>query len=332
MLSRVAENTYWMARYVERAENVARLIDVNHYLTLESGEAGQRQWEPLISIMADEEPFKERYPSGPTEENVLNFMVCDEKNSNSIVSCLRMARDNTRSIREIVPSEMWLQLNTLYLTVRTAAQRGPACANEHLFEQVKMGSHLFFGFMNDIMSHNEAHDFAQLGRLIERADKASRVIDVKYFLLLPRVSDVGTPIDLVQWIALLKSVSAYEMYRKRMSRVEPSKVVAFLLLDKEFPRSVYWCLERVRTHLRGLTEDMPIGDSAAANELADLLLAELESRTADEIIAAGLHEYVDHLQRSLNELHNRIYDLFFSVKPIMSPSGLHRVDIWQAQD
>ncbi|MEM0980974.1 MAG: alpha-E domain-containing protein, partial [Cyanobacteria bacterium P01_H01_bin.58] len=210
MLSRVAESIYWLNRYVERAENVARFVDVNLHLLLDTSlEGSTQQWEPLVVTTGDGELFQERYGTA-TAKNVLQFLTFDAAYPNSILSCVRAARENSRSIREIISSEMWEQINSFYLWVQEAAQ-GEA-DEDHLlnfYQEVKMASHLFAGVMDATMAHNEGWHFGHLGRLLERADKTARILDVKYYILLPSVHDVGTPLDSLQWIALLKSASAY---------------------------------------------------------------------------------------------------------------------------
>ena len=234
MLSRVADSIYWMNRYVERAENVARFVDVNLNLLLDSPPGMQQQWAPLVVTTGDQDIFKERYGEA-TAENVLRFLTFDKEYPNSIISCLRTARENARSVREVISSEMWEQVNAFYLMVKEAADTG-SISNLHIFfPEVKMSSHLFAGVMEATMAHTEGWHFGQLGRLLERADKTARILDVKYYILLPSVSDVGSPLDDLQWIALLKSASAYEMYRKCQYRITPKAVTEFLILNRDFP-------------------------------------------------------------------------------------------------
>lgn len=315
MLSRVAENIYWMARYVERAENVARIAEVNQHLTLDAVIEQNLQWQPLISILADAEPFFKRHGEA-TEANVVDFLLRDPDNPNSIVSCLRSAREDARAVRDAISSEAFLHLNTLYLQVRDAVSRGPATAAADVFRQVKLGAHLFFGLVNDTMSHDEGYRWAQLGRYLERADKTSRVIDVKYFILLPRPGDVGTSIDAIQWMALLKSVSAYQMYWRQMARIEPQHVVRFLLQDEFFPRSVRYCVNRAMVELRHIVGNMPNAEERLPIEHFENLCRALEGASVDRILAEGLHEFVDGLQVGLNELHSEINNTFFSFRPV----------------
>src|SRR6266481_9861007 len=194
MLSRVAESIYWMSRYVERAENVARFIDVNLQLMLDSS-FGQleQQWKPLVSTTGDDAAFEKRYGEA-TQPSVIRFLTFDGENPNSILSCIRAARENARTVREIISSEMWLQLNKFYLMVTSAAvaPNRMDSAND-FFNEVKEASHLFNGITHATMTQGEAWHFCRLGRQLERADKTSRILDVKYYLLLRSTEDVGTP-------------------------------------------------------------------------------------------------------------------------------------------
>ena len=211
MLSRVADSIYWMSRYIERAENVARFIDVNLNLMLDLPVGSAQQWQPLVDITGDTDEFAKRYGSA-TQQNVIQFLTFDQENVNSIRSCLRAARENARSVREIISSEMWEQLNQFYLVVNSAASKtGRMTDPQELFASVKMSSHLFTGVTDATMTHGEGWHFCRLGRKLERADKTSRILDVKYFLLLPTIADVGTTFDDIQWAAVLRSASAFEM-------------------------------------------------------------------------------------------------------------------------
>ncbi len=314
MLSRVADAIYWMNRYVERAENVARFVDVNLHLALDFPEGGA-QWAPIVATTGDSELFAERYGEA-SRENVLRFLTFDRESPNSIISCLARARENARSVREIISSEMWEQINRSYLMVMEAARSQMALDGAYdFFTQVKQASHLFVGITYLTMSHTEAWHFGRLGRLLERADKTSRILDVKYFLLLPQPSDVGSPLDALHWGALLRSASAFEMYRKRHGGITPSKVVEFLLLDGKFPRSVRHCAAKAERSLHAIT-DAPAGTwtNGAERELGRLN-AELAYADTSEILKRGLHEYIDGLQQRLNYVGDSVYETFFAMKP-----------------
>jgi uncharacterized alpha-E superfamily protein len=313
MLSRVADSVFWMARYVERAENVARFIDVNHNLTLDLGEELGDQWGPLVYTTGDHEAFFNRYGAA-TRDNVLKFLTFDQENPNSILSCLTCARENARTAREIISSDMWEELNRFYLLVRDAARTGSA-GDYEFFAQVKRASHLLIGTTDTTMSHGEAWHFARLGRLLERADKTSRIVDVKYFLLLPRAADVGSSLDVVQWSALLRSASALEMYRRIHGRIAPVRVVDFLVLDRNFPRSIRYCVGGAERSLHAIT-GTPDGrfGNRAEQELGKLRSA-LDFTSIDDVISQGLHEFIDDIQSRTNRVGEAIFNCFFLVEP-----------------
>ncbi|HEX6770165.1 MAG TPA: alpha-E domain-containing protein, partial [Candidatus Binatia bacterium] len=204
MLSRVANSIYWLSRYMERADNVARFIDVNLQMMLDLPSGPQEQWQPLVSISGDDAKFSSNYAVA-TRDNVIKFLAFSAENPNSIVSCLRAARENARTIRESISPEMWEQVNSCYLTVNAAASGDLLRSPSSFFSEVKKASQLFHGITDATLLHGEEWHFYRMGRLLERADKTSRLLDVKYFMLLPSVADVGTPLDDIQWAAVLRS-------------------------------------------------------------------------------------------------------------------------------
>lgn len=314
MLSRVADAIYWLNRYVERAENVARFVEVNLNLLLDTTTTvNMQQWEPVVITTGDMKTFCDRYGDA-TADNVLHFLTFDSDYPNSILSCVRAARENARGIRETISSEMWEQVNDFYLMVKDAAQA--PLSPEPLYSfypQVKMASHLFAGVMDATMAHNEGWHFGQVGRLIERADKIARILDVKYFILLPSLKDVGTPLDDLQWIALLKSASAYEMYRKYYRRLTPRNITEFLILNPTFPRSIQFCLMQAEKSLHEIS-GTPFGRwSYPSERTLGRLRAELEYVTLDEIFDQGLHEFLDNLETRLNEIGQHIYTDFVAL-------------------
>ena len=314
MLSRVADSIYWMSRYIERAENVARFIDVNLNLMLDLPVGSAQQWQPLVDITGDTQEFAKRHEAA-TQQNVIQFLTFDPDNVNSILSCLRAARENARSVREIISSEMWEQLNQSYLMVNSAsAHRGGMTDPQELFASVKMSSHLFAGVTDATMTHGEGWHFCRLARKLERADKTSRILDVKYFLLLPTVADVGTTFDDIQWAAVLRSASAFEMYRKRYGRISPPRIVEFLLLDQVFPRAIQYCLMAARESVHAIS-GTPAGIFRnPVEQLLGELCSELAYAQIEDIIAAGLHEYLDLLQTKMNRVGNGICETFFAAR------------------
>ncbi|MEB3309227.1 MAG: alpha-E domain-containing protein [Snowella sp.] len=318
MLSRVADSIYWLNRYIERAENVARFVDVNLNLMLDLPSGVNQQWEPLVLTTGDLAFFKENY-GAVNPNHVINFLTFDQQYSNSIISCLYMARENARSIREIISSEMWEEVNQFYLMVKEAAEHPPQNIPS-FFTQVKLASHRFAGVMDATMTHNEGWHFGQMGRFQERADKTARILDVKYFYLLPSAEWVGTPLDQIEWIALLKSASAYEMYRKCQRRITPSNVAEFLILNREFPRSIYFCLQELQRSLHSITGS-PVGTwtNAAERDLGRLC-GELSYLTIEEIIKSGLHEFLDSIQGRVNDIGVKMAQTFFVNEPVLSLS------------
>lgn len=315
MLSRVADSIYWLNRYIERAENVARFVEVNLNLLMDNPIGATQQWEPLISVTGDRTLFAKLYGE-PNAHNVLNFLTFDSQSPNSILSCVRSARENARSVRETISSEMWEQINAFYLMVEAAAKDRPDDIREvnDFYAEVKMASHRFTGVMNATASWNESWHFGQLGRLLERADKTSRILDVKYFLLLPSAKAIGSPLDNLQWIALLKSASAYEMYRKVEQNISPTNVARFLIFDPHFPRSIKFCLSRAEESLRKIARTDE-AQTLPSERALGRLRAELEYVTFEEIFQQGLHEFLDKLQGDLNQVGDRIYTDFIATQP-----------------
>jgi uncharacterized alpha-E superfamily protein len=316
MLSRVADSIYWMSRYIERAENVARFIDVNLNLMLDLPVGSAQQWQPLVDITGDTAEFEKRYGAA-TQQNVVQFLTFDPDNVNSIWCCIRAARENARSVREIISSTMWEQLNEFYLLVNSAAASvggGGLSDPQELFASVKLSSHQFAGVTDATMTHSEGWHFSRLGRQLERADKTSRIVDVKYFLLLPTADDVGTTFDDIQWAAVLRSASAFEMYRKRFGRISPDRVVEFLLIDGEFPRAVQWCLMAARESVHAISGTPTGMFRNGVEQLLAELCSELAYIQVDDLISAGLHEYLDQLQTRMNRVSNGIRETFFATR------------------
>jgi uncharacterized alpha-E superfamily protein len=328
MLSRVADSVYWMSRYVERAENVARFIDVNLQLLLDSPSGEDGQWQPLVKTTGDDEDFAKRYGEQATREKVIQFLTFDAANPNSIFSCVCAARENARCVREIISSEMWLQLNKFYLMIQEASRnlQDPDALHD-LFTEVKEASHLFTGITDATMTHGEAWHFSRLGRKLERADKTSRILDVKYYLLLRSAEDVGTPFDDIQWGAVLRSASAFEMYRKRHGRISPRGVVDFLMMDREFPRAIQYCLLGARDSLHAISgTPMNIFRFAPEKQLGQLC-SDLSFAAVDDILKAGLHEYLDELQTRINTVSTGIFETFFAFRAPEQPRRLARMAV-----
>ena len=326
MLSRVADALYWTSRYVERAENVARFIDVSLNLMLESSAHGERDWASLVLTTGDQEFFEKKYGTA-TPANVTQFLTFDEEYSSSIWSSVSRARENARSVRDIISREMWQELNEFYLMVQQAAI--PNAQPEDLIDfcqRVKRAGIYFEGVTNATLSRGEAFHFAHLGRMLERADKTSRILDVKYFLLSPSQAQAQTQAagsqaqaqnggdrngDQLGWTTLLNSASALQMYRQIWHVTTPESVSAFLLLDRNFPRSILRCVRRAQESLHSVS-GAPLGSfESEAERLVGRLRSELEYAKIEEIMEQGLHQYVDGLQGQLNEVGSAVSAQFF---------------------
>jgi uncharacterized alpha-E superfamily protein len=315
LLSRVADSVYWMGRYIERAENVARFLDVNHNLMLDLPMGYQDQWQPIVDTTGDRAIFEQRFGVA-TREKVINFLAFDSDYRSSICSCILAARENARSVRETISSEMWEQINTMYLMISAESRRLDPLSLPAFCHQMRMACHLFHGITEVTMTHNEAWHFIRLGRNLERADKTSRILDVKYFILLPSVRDVGTPYDDVQWSAVLKSVSGFEMYRKRHGRIAPDRIVEFLLLDHEFPRALRYCIGRADRSLHVITGSSADSFSCGSEQWLGLLRSELDFTRVETILTAGLHEFCDALQTKMNTIDECVNRDFFGPTPV----------------
>jgi uncharacterized alpha-E superfamily protein len=314
MLSRVANSIYWMARYIERAENLARYIEVTLNVILDQPDTADHQWKPLILATGDEEAFAERYGQ-PDSQSVIHFLTFDPEYTNSINSCVTQARENARTIREAISSEAWEQINEFYHWLRESQQQEMSLDQlADFYERARLHSHLFSGILDATMSHGEGWHFANLGRLIERADKTSRILDVKYFTLLPTISDVGTTIDDLQWSAVLRSVSGFEVYRKRYRTITVPRVVEFLFLEREFPRAVRFCLDGADRSLHAITGSRDGEFKNAAEQRLGQLRATLAYADVKYIIQNGLHEFVDEFQVKLNEIDEAIFNTFFALR------------------
>ncbi|GAB6909128.1 conserved hypothetical protein [Desulfosarcina cetonica] len=315
MLSRVANSIYWMCRYIERAENVARFISVNLNLLLDMPLEKGNHWEPLVMITGDQAIFEKHYPDYEKKQ-VMHFLTFDRKYPNAILTCVAAARENARSIREIISSDMWEHLNNFYLELADKCSPDMALADpQRFFKIIQMRSHLFTGLMDCSMSHGEAWNFARIGMMLERADKTSRILDVKYFMLLPRADLINTPFDNIQWSAVLKSASALEMFRKRYHHATPRNVADFLIFDDNFPRSIRHCVSKAKACLHRINGSMPGLPQNPAEKQLGRLEADLAYTDIDEVIGQGMHEYLDGLQTRLNQVDMVIGTTFFNIEP-----------------
>lgn len=301
MLSRVAESIYWMSRQVERAENMARFLEVTHNLILDQPEHVIDPWEPLIQVTADNEYFEEHYEKA-TAETVTQFLAFDEDYSNSMLSVLRNARENARGVRESLSSETFEQLNEFYHFVKAAANQPKLESPNHFFDSVRKIAIQWSGVLDSTMPRDLGWHFANTGRLLERADKTSRILDVKYFNLLPRVDDIGTAIDDMQWSALLLAISGFEAYRRKHHLIDINKVVEFFIFNRPFPRSILYCVDGAERSLRRIEKLSEADSEGEARRLLDELKHRLSETSVEEVLAGGMHQFIDLLQIELNRI------------------------------
>jgi uncharacterized alpha-E superfamily protein len=320
MLSRVADSIYWMNRQIERAENLARAAETTLDLALDGTISHGRLWNALVCTFGDEADFWPRYGLA-NQDNVITFLAFDTLNHNSISSCLQAARENARTIRDLISSPMWEEINKAHLFVRSAASGGAHLHNPREFlDEVKRASQLITGVTDATMSHGEAWHFARMGRLIERADKTSRVLDVEHYFnpaaLDDAVAQVGDTADAVQWSAVLESASALEMYRKQYGVVSRRDVAEFLVFDRQFPRAIHFCLTKAEESLLAVTGGAKGAYTNPAEQRLGRLRAKLDYGAIDEVLVGtgGLHGFIDGFQTQLNRTSEAIHDTFFALR------------------
>ena len=309
MLSRTADHLFWMARYMERAENTARILDVTYRLSLlpQNGEDVEAMWDGMLKIMELQDAFLARHPRFSTEA-VLEFMIFDRDNPGSIYRCLRASRENAHAVRGTLTSELWETSNASWLTMRefTLAklmESGP----EAFFEWVKYRSHLSRGVTIGTMLQDEALRFIRLGTFLERADNTARILEVKYLNLLPGAEDDTHTSDYYQWSALLHSVSAFEVYRKvYRDQISPMRVAELLILRADMPRSLARCMKEVHTNLSRLAN----ARSAETERLAGELESHLHFGRIERIFERGMRKYLEDFRDRIFDLGCRISDDF----------------------
>jgi uncharacterized alpha-E superfamily protein len=304
MLSRTANELYWMARHIERAENTARLLDVTYrtslmpYQVREPGLAWAEPWSVPLITLGLATAYYQRY-SSLTAENALRFMIFDPANASSIHECLRAAREAARSIRGAITSEMYEDLNSAWIEMRAYDyERVEAAGVSTFLDWVKMRSHLFRGVTFGTMLRDEAYHFIRLGTHMERADNTARILDTKYHILLPSVADVGGAVDYYQWASLLQSLSGFESYRRIYSDViAPRRIAELLILRDDMPRSLHSCMNFINDTLETLCDE----HSRELERQAGELHARLHYARTDDIMEFGLHEwlmdFLEHISR-----------------------------------
>jgi uncharacterized alpha-E superfamily protein len=322
MLSRVAGSLYWMSRYLERAENQARLIDVNLQILLDFGHVGaetlKAHWLPVLRSSGDEEQFFKLYETADNE-SATDFLTFRLENPNSLISCISNARENARQVRDQISSEMWEVLNDAYHFIQGAdAKKIWNEGASAFYDQIKRYSHLFQGITVSTFSRVEGFEFIQFGKYLERADQITRLLDIKYHILLPKASDVGGAVDTAQWHAVLRSASAVEAYRRYyVADILFKKVVEFLLFDESFPRSLKFCCVQMEDFIELITDtSVESSISTEPRKRFEAFLSRLSKVTVDELFNSGMHQFLDTAQVEIAAIGAHLYTNFMYHPPV----------------
>lgn len=341
MLSRVANTFYWMVRYVERADNLARLIDVNQQLLLDSERLDSDRlrgfWRPIILSTGDEESFNKLYDKAGSAE-VIRFLTDDPRNPNSITSCIGLARENARMVRDQLSDELWEEVNALYLFTRSdEATRLMADDPARYYQNIRRSAGTFLGVASSTLSRNEAWDFMELGRQLERADKTTRFLDVANYLPGGAEGLEAVSPGILHWTAILRSCGGLGAFRSFKQAINARGVVDFLMFSKDFPRSVRFCIEMADISLHRISGTPRGTFSNDAERDAGRLLADLNFGSTDEAFAKGLHDYLDSLQERFNQIGKAIFETYvlmperIQVCPVPESRSPSALALWQMQ-
>jgi uncharacterized alpha-E superfamily protein len=309
LLGRTANGLFWMHRYIERAENMARLVDVGLRMALTKASGAPEEWSSVLMSAGADEGFRAKYDEY-SAETVADFMLRDLTNPSSVVSCINMARTNARMVRTALTRETWESVNDAWMNLRTLLS-GPLQRSEMpaALDKIKRETALIRGAFVGTMLRSENFYFSLIGTYIERADNTARIVDVKYYVLLPSVSYVGTSMDNYQWESLLRSVSAHRSYRWVYdAEYKPSNVTDYLILNQRMPRSLAFCYRNIVDNLNRLADDY--GARSEPHGLADATLKSLQNRTVSQIIDNGLHEFLLEFIDQNNRLGSSIAEAY----------------------
>jgi len=299
MLSRIADSLFWLARYMERAEDTARILDVNYHMLLEQSQQHYRlRWEPLIVMAGEEDRFKQFYQEA-NAATVFDFLAFRPDNPSSIAQCIAKARENARTIRDYISREMWEDINGFYLALNRFEPAEEIAVGPHRFcSAVRFGSHRFHGVTDATLPHDEGWQFLRIGWSLERAEMTARLVDVQYQNLLDSPSAISAP-DNHQWMAVLRSVGAYEAYHRQYhSPIEPERVAEMLILHPQHPRSIRFSVTEVQAGLRAVSGTGPGSYANEAERLTGKVLESLRYDVIGEIFKRGLHAYLHDLLRT----------------------------------
>ncbi len=311
MLSRAAESLYWMARYLERAENTARLINATQQLLLDLPRGASFGWETLTRIVGLDKLFQQNYTTHD-EASVVDFLMTSPRNPGSIQSCVRFARENCRVMRDVLPRDLWERVNSLFLASKRYSQPGLSRTDRRqMLEELIYDRQSVAGVLETCMSHDVAWQFIGLGEHAERADMTTRILDIQSAILLPQAAG-SDPAQALLWVGVLNSMSALQMYRRHAASagagdggITGERVLRYLICDPQFPRSVAFCLDALEGHLAELPHNLdPLRALRTARRRTD-------RATAEELSPAQRHDFLDAIQGDLAQIHDAIAREYF---------------------
>ncbi|WP_275784127.1 alpha-E domain-containing protein [Pararhizobium gei] len=307
MLGRTANGLNWMFRYIERAENSARLIDAGMRMSLTRSQATEDDWDGVLQSSGVRDIYDDQYES-LTSADAIDFLLRDQSNPSSVMSCIDSSRNNARMVRTALTRETWEATNECWLDLKTMLSRRVKPADlPEVIDAIKRRTGLIRGAFHGTMLRNEIFNFSRIGTFIERADNTARILDVKYYVLLPAVSQVGSSIDNVQWESILRSVSAHRSYGwVYEAEYKPSNIADFLILNGRMPRSLAYCYEKIVSNLGYLAREY--GETHAAHATASETLSSLRSHSIKDVMDQGLHEYIENFIGYNNRLGQEISD------------------------
>jgi len=306
MLSRVAETLYWLARYIERAENTARLLRVNAQLVLDTPRGVTPGWDALIGIIGMDQQFSECCDQ-PNERNVVKYLIGSFENHSSILGSLTAARENARTVREILPRSAWEVINELHLFAKDNLQQGISKkGRDHYLDEIIGGSQRLGGLFGSVMYRDEGFHFLRIGRNIERADMTTRILDVRSTDLFDEEQIESRTLDALQWISVLKSMSGYQIYRRTVqTRVSRSPALTFILKDPHFPRSVIHCLYVLEESVGGF------GTGDGVMRKLRSVARKIRKLETDELSQQALHDFLDDVQLGIVQVHEALARTYF---------------------
>ncbi len=308
MLSSVANRVYWLARYIERSEDTARLLLVRHNAVLDMPREVQPGWGLILDVLGAQEGFAS-LPGASTETNIVNYVFSERANPSSILSSLQGARENMRTTREVLPAEAFELVNSLYLRVARRASKGlPRGSRHQVLNGIVESSQQISGMLSGAMNHDSAYQFVRMGRFLERADMTTRIVDVATTTLMDEVGEEALPYQNVLWISLLQSFSAYQMYRRSVqTNVKPAEVRHFLLRSGEFPRALAFCLTEVENSMRLLPGNAP------ALKVVQSVSRRLKRTNCRKLRGEPLHEFLDDMQLRLQAIDRAVAETWFGL-------------------